>query len=408
MAPSNQRIVSIDFLRGLTIALMIVVNNPGSWGAWDSENSVWVEHLFLPLSHSHWNGCTSTDLIFPFFIFIVGASIAFAMGGKKLDSSNHKSLILKVVKRGLIIFALGVLKDAFPYWRYDSSTHEYMSWFPDVWRIPGVLQRIGLVFILGGILFIKVNVKSLWLTLVAILLGYWGLLYVEIPDAYQVDLTVPNKNLGSWLDSKILSENHLWPQSRKDGWDPESLLGTISALGTCIMGMIAGSFIKGKKTVLEKISGLFVFGGISVVIAIAWDMIFPINKILWTSSYVLYTGGIASMVTGFCIWLMDYKGYQKISKPFIIFGSNALTAYLLSELVSLLIHNIGVGESTVSGIISDSILRLFTDTPFSEVYSNHSELITIKLASHIYAFLWIIPFYILLRWMYNKKIFVKV
>jgi len=362
--------------------------------------------LFLPFSHSHWDGCTSTDLIFPFFIFIVGASIAFAMGNKKKDLSNHSALMLKVVKRGLIIFTLGVLKDAFPYFHLENG--EYVSWFPGDWRIPGVLQRIGLVFILGGLLFIKSNVKTLWISLFAILLGYWGLLYIEIPGAYEVDLSVPNKNLGAWLDEKILTKDHLWPISRNDGWDPESLLGTIAAVGSCVMGMLAGTFIKSEKTVLEKVSGLFVAGGIATVVALAWNIIFPINKALWTSSYVLYTGGIAAMCTAFCIWLMDYKGYQKIAKPFIIYGSNALTAYLMSELVSSLIHNIKVGETSISGHIANFFLKIFTDTPFDQIFSNHPDLISAKWASHIYAFLWMVPFYLLLRWMYNRKIFIKV
>lgn len=406
MAATNQRIISIDFLRGLTIALMIVVNNPGSWGAWDAVNSEWINHLFLPFSHSHWDGCTSTDLIFPFFVFIVGASIAFAMGNKKKDPANHSSLMLKLVKRGLIIFLLGVLKDAFPYFHLEGG--EYVGWGPWDWRIPGVLQRIGLVFILGGLLFIKSNVKSLWIALIVILLGYWGLLYIEIPGAYEVDLSVPNKNFGAWLDTKILTKDHLWPISRNDGWDPESLLGTIAAVGTCIMGMLAGTFIKGEKTVLEKVSGLFVAGGISTTVALAWNIIFPINKALWTSSYVLYTGGIAAMCTAFCIWLMDYKGYQKIAKPFIVYGSNALTAYLMSELVSSLIHNIQVGETSISGHIANFFLGLFTDTPYHEIFANHPDLVAAKWASHIYAFVWMIPFYLLLRWMYNRKIFIKV
>lgn len=402
----NQRILSIDFLRGLTIALMIVVNNPGSWGAWDGENSQWVNHLFLPLSHAHWNGCTSTDLIFPFFIFIMGASIAFALGNKKLDKSNHNELILRVVKRGLIIFILGVLKDNFPYFQWNGEAYE--AWGPALWRVPGVLQRIGLVFILGGILFVKSDKNLQWRVLIAVLLGYWGLLYVEIPGAYEVDLSVANKNFGAWLDTKILTKNHLWRISRSEGWDPESLLGTVSALGTAIMGMLAGQYIKSAKPVLEKVSTLFVWGGVATVIALAWNIIFPINKALWTSSYVLYTGGIATMITAFCIWTIDYKGFNKITKPFLIYGSNALTAYLMSELVSGLVHTVMIGEKSISGHIADGILGLFTDTPFSIVFDNHPELATIKWASHIYAFLWMIPFYLILRWMHNKKIFVKV
>ncbi len=403
---NNQRIISIDFLRGLTIALMIVVNNPGSWGMWDSVNSKWINHLFLPFSHAHWNGCTSTDLIFPFFIFIVGASIAFAMGTKKMNPENHSELIKKVVIRGLIIISLGILKDAFPFFHLKGDSYE--AWGPLQWRIPGVLQRIGLVFIFGGILFIKSSTKALWISLVSILLGYWALINVSIEGAFAVDLIKPNLNIGAYWDEMILTKDHLWPISRSEGWDPESLLGTIPAVATAIMGMLAGVFIKSERTVLDKVSGLFAIGGVATVLALGWNIIFPMNKALWTSSYVLYTGGIASMLTAFSIWIMDYKGYTKISKPFIVYGSNALTAYLLSELVSSLVHNIAIGKKSISGHIADFILSWFTDTPFAVINAVHPDMIYAKWASHIYAFLWMIPFYILLSWMYKKKIFIKV
>lgn len=403
---NNQRIISIDFLRGLTIALMIVVNNPGSWGMWDSVNSKWINHLFLPFSHAHWNGCTSTDLIFPFFIFIVGASIAFAMGTKKLNTGHHSVLIKKVVIRGFIIISLGILKDAFPFFHLKDGAYE--AWSPLQWRIPGVLQRIGLVFIFGGILFIKSSTRTLWVLLISILLGYWALINVSIEGVFIANLSKPNLNIGAYLDELILTKDHLWPISRSEGWDPESLLGTIPAVATAIIGMLAGLFIKSEKTVLDKISGLFAIGGVATVLALAWNIIFPMNKALWTSSYVLYTGGIASMLTAFCIWLMDYKGYTKISKPFIVYGSNALTAYLLSELMSSLVHNIAIGKKSISGHIADFILSWFTETPFSVINAVHPDMIYAKWASHIYAFLWMIPFYLLLSWMYKKKIFIKV
>ena len=385
---------------------MIVVNNPGSWGMWDSVNSKWINHLFLPFSHAHWNGCTSTDLIFPFFIFIVGASIAFAMGTKKMNPENHSELIKKVVIRGLIIISLGILKDAFPFFHLKGDSYE--AWGPLQWRIPGVLQRIGLVFIFGGILFIKSSTKALWISLVSILLGYWALINVSIEGAFAVDLIKPNLNIGAYWDEMILTKDHLWPISRSEGWDPESLLGTIPAVATAIMGMLAGVFIKSERTVLDKVSGLFAIGGVATVLALGWNIIFPMNKALWTSSYVLYTGGIASMLTAFSIWIMDYKGYTKISKPFIVYGSNALTAYLLSELVSSLVHNIAIGKKSISGHIADFILSWFTDTPFAVINAVHPDMIYAKWASHIYAFLWMIPFYILLSWMYKKKIFIKV
>ncbi|MTI87743.1 MAG: DUF5009 domain-containing protein [Balneolaceae bacterium] len=390
------RIVSVDFLRGLTIALMILVNNPGSWG-----------HLFKPLSHAHWNGCTPTDLIFPFFIFIVGAAIAFSLGSKKKNPANHKQLIIKVIKRGLIIIALGILKDNFPFWVLDGGGFAF--WGPEVWRIPGVLQRIGLVYIFTGLLFIKSGPKVQLGALVACLLGYWGLINIEIPGAFVKDLSQPGgNNFGAWLDVQLLGKNHLWAVSRNAGWDPESLLGTIPAVGTCLLGVMAGRWIKEDRPVLQRISRLFVWGSVLICLGLLWDMVFPINKTLWTSSYVLYSGGIAMSCTAFCMWVMDFKGHKKIARPFVAFGSNALLAYLLSEMTTALLHRIPWGESTVAAKLSSALLSLFTDYSFSEIGVGHPDLFIAKFASHLYAFLWILPFYFLLHWMYKRKIFVKV
>lgn len=383
---AKERIVSIDFLRGITIALMILVNNPGDWG-----------HLFTPFSHAHWEGATSTDLIFPFFIFIVGASIAFSMLSKKADSLNHNQLILRVVKRGLIIFLLGFLKDNFP---FILNTAEGFSFKPfSTWRVMGVLQRIGLVYLFVGIIFIKTNWKQQLVVLVTILLGYWALLQVEIEGAYVLQLNqYAGGNIVTYIDNLILGDNHMWQQidvnaNRLLGWEPEGLLSTIPAIGTCLMGILAGQWIKQDKEILAKISGLFAIGGVATVLALLWNLVFPFNKGLWTSSYVLYSGGIALMTAGFCMWLMDYKGYKKAAKPFVIFGSNATVAYLMAELTASLTWFIKVGDvslnQTIAGVIRDLI--------------PHPEL-----ASHTYAVLWLIPFFLVLRWMYNKKIFVKV
>ena len=404
----KNRVISIDFLRGFTIFLMIIVNNPGSWGAWDDINNVWVNHLFLPLSHAHWNGCTPTDLIFPFFVIIMGASIAFALTSKKA-SGNKTDLLLKVVKRGLLIFLLGFLKDNFPYYIIGEEGIELKA--ISNYRIMGVLQRLGLTFIFTGIIFIYTNRKQQIGVLVAILLGYWGLINIEIAEAFTKDLSqMGGFNFGTYLDKMILGESHLWRTSDAipGGWEPEGLLGTITTVGSCLIGVLVGGKILSSNTLLEKISFLFSLGAVLTVLGLFWDMYFPINKGLWTSSYVLYTGGIATMCIAFSLYIIDAKKIDSFTKPAIYFGSNALTAYLLSELVSALVHNIPVGSGTVSSFIADSILSVFTDTPFHEITLNHPDLYWAKLASHMYAFLWIIPFYFLIRWMYKRKIFIKV
>ncbi|MEY5041113.1 MAG: hypothetical protein RLZZ414_655 [Bacteroidota bacterium] len=400
----QQRILSIDFLRGLTIFLMIVVNNPGSWGTWDSENAVWVNHLFLPLSHAAWHGATSTDMIFPFFIFIMGCSIAFALGKKK-ETQPKNQLILTVIKRGALIFLLGFLKDNFPFVYFNIEGELLLKEF-GAYRIMGVLQRLGIVFMLTGSLFLLTNWKQQLYIAVAILLAYWGIIHIEISGAFVKDLNKQGfYNFGTYLDHLILGGRHFWINN----WEPEGLLGTFTtSVSTCLIGVLSGQWIMSDKTLLEKISGLFAIGGVLVVLGLFWDFALPINKGLWTSSYVVYAGGIAMLCTAFSLWIIDYLQFTKFTTPAIKFGSNALTAYLLSELVSNLVHFIPLNGGSISSIMADFILSIFTKTPYMLIIENHPDLIYAKIASHIYAIIWIIPFYLLLSWMYKKKIFIKV
>lgn len=386
MTSVNQRIVSIDFLRGLTIALMIIVNNPGDWS-----------NLFLPFSHAHWNGATSTDLIFPFFIFIVGASIAFSMLSKKASTENHGQLMIKIIKRGIIIFLLGLLKDNFPFMIH---AEESLAFKPlDTWRIMGVLQRIGLVYLFAGLIFVKTNWKQQVVITSSILLGYWALLQIEIDGAYVLELDkYAGGNIVTYIDYLILGDNHMYQQIHLDsgrllGWEPEGLLSTMPAIATCIIGILAGQWIKRESAILDKISNLFAIGGVLTVIALLWNLKLPFNKGLWTSSYVLYAGGIALMSSGFCMWLMDYKGYNKVARPFVIFGSNATVAYLMAELVGSLILFIQIEGVSLKQMLASFVKDLIPHP---------------QIASHTYAFLWMIPFYFILRWMYHRKIFIKV
>jgi predicted acyltransferase len=394
---SNNRIIAIDFLRGFTIILMILVNNPGSWN-----------HLFTPLSHAHWNGCTPTDLIYPFFIFIVGASIAFAMQGKKSVPQEHQALMLKIVKRGAIIIVLGILKDNFPFFTLEQGS--FHAWLPDQWRIPGVLQRIGLVFIFTGILFVKAEIKTHILVLATLLLGYWWLINIDLPSAYIKNLNLPGAhNFSAWFDVQLLGKDHLWKYSRSEGWDPESLLGTLPAIGTCLLGLIAGQIIRGDKTLLNKIKTLAYTGLALTVLGLLWNHVFPINKSLWTSSYVLFSGGIALMFTALCLWIMDYKSYQRGTSTFLYFGSNAIVAYLGSEIVSAIAHLVPWDAShSLSEAMANALLSLFSSASYANIGSDHPDYLYAQLASHLYALLWLIPFYFVLRYLYQKKIFIKV
>lgn len=393
----SKRILSVDFLRGLIVVLMIFMNNPGSW-----------DHLFAPLAHSHWNGCTVTDLIFPAFIFIVGASIAFALQTKKQHESSHNELILKIFKRGIIIVSLGILKDNFPYFIIENG--EIYPWLPAEWRFLGVLQRIGLVYIITAILFLKSNLRAQIVVVFITLFGYWYLLNIEICDAFVKDLSQPGyHNFGAWLDVKLLGKNHLWKYSRDEGWDPESLLGTVSACASCVLGLICGQIIITQESKLYKIKKTFILGSALVVLGLIWSIVFPINKTLWSSSYVLFCAGVAALFTSLCLWLIDYNGITSFTQPFQYFGANAIFAYLGSEILSATLSLIPVAnEESLGEFLANKVLCVFTSDSYSNINTTHNDFTNAQIASHFYALVIVIPFYFVLKYMYKRKIFVKV
>ena len=384
MEPKPQRLLSLDFFRGLTVATMILVNNPGSWG-----------HIYSPLEHAEWNGCTPTDLVFPFFLFIVGVSIAYAMGSKKLDPSTHSKTILKALKRGLILFGLGLLLAFFP--------RDFGKFFEDplapfqTLRIPGVLQRIGIVFFISAVIFLKASEKNIFRILILILLTYWALMtFVPVPGIGYANLE-KETNLGAWLDRTILTEAHLWKSAKT--WDPEGILSTLPAIATGLFGVLVGIYLKRKEVEpATKIAWLFTVGFAAVCAGLLWDLQFPINKALWTSSYVLYAGGLATIVLALCYWIIDVNNYNKFTKPFVVYGVNAITVFFVSGLMPRLVNMIIItdanGEKT-------GALSWFYQTIFPPYFSPIN-------ASLAYAIVFVLFFYVILWWMYKKNIIIKV
>lgn len=319
----KQRLLSLDFFRGLTVAAMILVNNPGDWS-----------YVYTPLEHSKWNGCTPTDLIFPFFLFIAGVSIPYALGTRKEDPAQHRALILQALRRGATIIALGWFLSLFPRFNFAHM------------RFPGVLPRIGVVFSICAILFIKTNRRTqLWLAAV-LLLGYWGLMTcMPVPGIGAPNLE-PETNLAAWLDRLVFTPAHLWSGSKT--WDPEGILSTVPAIATGIFGMMVGGWLRRKdKDDAVKVSWMFVYGFGSVILALIWDPFFPINKSLWTSSFVLYTGGLATMALAAGYWLIDVQEHRRYLTPFIAFGRNAITAYVLSGLIPKILGYIPVRDTNL-------------------------------------------------------------
>lgn len=373
------RLLSLDFFRGATVAAMILVNNPGDWG-----------HIYAPLEHAEWNGCTPTDLIFPFFLFIVGVSIAYAMGGKKADPSSHGKTIVKALKRASILFGLGLFLSLFP--KVFTAPLEA---FQQV-RIPGVLQRIAVVFLISAIIFLKNTEKNIFKILLAILAVYWALMtFIPVPGVGYANLE-KETNLGAWLDRSILTEAHLWKSAKT--WDPEGILSTLPAIATGLFGILVGVYLKRKDVdAATKISWLFCTGCAAVALGLLWDLQFPINKSLWTSSFVLYTGGLATMILSLCYWIIDVHQYNRFTKPFVVYGVNAITVFFLSGLIPRIFRMITVKGSNGS----DMNLQSWLYSGFSASFSPIN-------ASLAWAISFILFWLVILWVMYNKKIIIKV
>ena len=314
------RLLSLDAYRGLTIAGMILVNNPGNWS-----------HVYAPLRHAEWHGWTPTDLVFPFFLFIVGVAIPLSFGKRLERGDSRGGLLRHIVRRSAILFGLGLFLAAFPRFELGSL------------RIMGVLQRIGLVYLVAAPAFLFLGRRSRALLSVVLLLGYWALLtLVPVPGFGAGDLS-PEGNLGAYLDRMILGDR-LWQGT----WDPEGLLSTLPAVVTTLLGIFTGEWLRGSRNPTEKVVGLLAAGVVGIVAGLAWDLVFPINKNIWTSSYVLFTAGMGLLLLGSFFWTMEVKGLKTWAHPFVVYGMNAIAVYVASGLLARLMGIIRVGQDEVS------------------------------------------------------------
>ena len=319
----RERLVALDVFRGLTIAGMLLVNNPGTWGA-----------IYPPLRHAAWHGWTPTDLIFPFFLFIVGITTHLSLDARRARGDDEGRLVRQVLRRGGIIILLGLFLSGFPFiprFGFDLSTM----------RIPGVLQRIGVAYIAAGLLTLRTSARTQLLIVTALLLGYWAVMtLIPVPGSGAVGaaaLATPDGSLAAWLDRTILG-NHLWRVSKT--WDPEGILSTLPAIATAMLGVFAGRWIASSRSLMERIAGLFAIGALGMVAGLIWNWAFPINKNLWTSSYVLFTAGMACVTIATCIWLIDVQRVKGWTKPFVVFGMNPILAFVGSGMMARLMASI--------------------------------------------------------------------
>lgn len=367
------RLVSLDVFRGMTIAGMVLVNNPGTWDA-----------IYPPLEHAPWHGITPTDFIFPFFLFIVGVAIPLALS-KRIEEGLTRDVYLKIFRRSLLIFLLGSFLHLFPYFDFGN------------WRIPGVLQRIAVCYLITSLIFLHTNWKQLTIISVILLLFYWLLItIVPVPGCDLTTIDDKACNIAAYLDRTIFGLNHIWKQAKV--YDPEGLLSTIPAVVTTISGVLTGIWLKTKRSDLEKVSGLFFFGLLLIVVGWCWNPFFPFNKALWTSSYVLYTSGLALCFLGFCYYLIDIKGYKTWTKPFVIFGVNALALFIGSGLMERIM---GIIKVTGANGKETNLQDWIYTTVFVPLADD-------KTSSLMFAVSFILVWLFLMWLLYRKRIYIKV
>lgn len=366
------RLVSLDVFRGLTVAGMVLVNNPGSWA-----------HIYWPLEHAEWHGWTPTDLIFPFFLFIVGTSITLSLG-RQLESGNSRGELLPgILRRTVILFALGLLLAGFPYFNFGTI------------RIPGVLQRISVCYLVSALIFVKSRWRTQAIIAASLLIVYWLLLLLVPAPGYSAGDLSKEGSLASFIDRSILGP-HIWKQGKV--YDPEGFLSTLGAIATTLFGVLAGHWLRTRRSSIEKAGGLFFAGVMAVIVGWLWALWLPINKSLWTSSYALFTAGMALLVLGCCYWLVEIKGCKIWARPFVIFGVNAITLFVGSGLMARLMGLWKITRADGSQVSLQAFI-------YSNLFASWARP---EDASLLFAVCFLL-FWLGLMWLlYRKKIYIKI
>ena len=388
--------LSLDVFRGLTVAGMLLVNNPGSWNA-----------IFPPLEHAEWNGWTPTDLIFPFFLFIVGITTELSLGARRARGASDRDLAQAIIRRGAVIFLLGFLMSWFPFYQWgnvdgiaDPTFWQRFTYRVDHVRVFGVLQRIGIAYALGGLLTLRTTLKQQVLILAGLLYGYWFVMtLLPVPDTGALGalmLESRGGNMAAWVDRAVLGTKHIWVGGVV--FDPEGPLSTIPAIGTVILGVIAGRWIASPRPLVDRVAGLFAAGALAAMVGLIWNWSFPINKSLWTSSYVLFSAGMACLTLAACMWLIDIYRVTGWTRPFVVFGVNPIVAFVGSGVMARLIY---------------SMWRVNVDgRPTSAQAAFHRAVfagwLPPRVASLCFALTFVLFWYAILAVLHRRKIYVRV
>ena len=365
---ARKRLLALDVFRGLTIALMIMVNNPGSW-----------EYVYPPLRHAAWNGCTPTDLVFPFFLFIVGTAMFYSF--QKFDKGLSKPILKKIIDRFVKIFLIGLFLNAFPYFDFENL------------RIFGVLQRIAIAYLIGAMIVAAFDNRKILISIAVLLFGYWALIYFGgTEDVYSLET-----NIVRMFDIQLVGEKHMY-QGYGLPFDPEGFLSSFPSVATVLLGYLTGQLIQSSQTNMQTIKKLLIIGAVLIVAGLLWDMEFAINKPIWTSSYVLYTGGWAMVVLAVLLYIIDEKELKGWIAPIVHFGTNPLFIYVFS------------------GLYISTILAINVPSPNGDevsIYRYIYEFVCVPIAGNMNGSLLFAVGHIVFFWaicyvLYKKKIFIKI
>ncbi len=382
----NQRYYSLDVFRGATVALMILVNNPGSWA-----------HIYSPLEHASWHGCTPTDLVFPFFLFAVGNAMAFVM--PRFEQAGPAFFWKKVIKRSLLIFAIGLFLNWSPFVRWDGENIVWKLW--QNIRILGVLQRIAICYFFASVIIFYGKTKGAFVISGILLLAYWFicLLLGNPGDPFSL-----SGWFGTKIDLSILGVGHIY-KGEGIPFDPEGLMSVAGAIVQVVFGFFVGQYIQQKGKTYEMLSHLFVAGLILFFTGYCWDLVFPVNKKIWTSSYVLYTTGLAVMVLGTLIYLVEFKEVKGAwSRFFDVFGKNPLFIFVLSGFLPRVLAMFRwIDHTTPDGKpVYTSAFPWFYEHICKNIATD------LRVGSLLYAIIMILFYWLIVYILDKKKIYIKV
>jgi predicted acyltransferase len=369
--PASQRLVSVDAFRGATMALMVLVNTPG-----DGRN------VYGPLEHAQWNGWTITDVVFPSFLWIVGVSMTLSLGKRIAAGASRRELFWQVLRRAAILYALGLFLYGFPF--FDLHTLRFF----------GVLQRIAICYAAASGIYLTTRVRGQVLWILGLFATYWMLMtLVPVPGYGPGDLR-PDHNTANYVDRVVLgSHNYAGTKT----WDPEGIVSTLPAIATTLFGILAGQLLRLKRDFAERTTWMFLAGNVLIAAGLILDIWMPINKKLWTDSFSVFMAGLDFVLFAMSLWVVDHLGYKRAARPFVILGMNAITIYMISELLDGILSGIRLGSSAAGASLHGLIYQL--------VFLRLADPIN---ASLLYAIAYVLLMFAIAYKMYRRNWFLRV